>query len=222
MNFANFTLGAPEWLFLVPALAALGWRVRSLRLWEPLRVMGLALLILALVDPQARVGGGGMDLWVLTDRSNSVAGAAAAQAPEVAAILEKARGADDRVYHVDFAVDAQRRDQGDPMLRGGTARTRMANALEFTLGQMREGRPARLLILSDGYSTEPLAGVAEKVLRRGVPLDYRLLGEGLGADVRVAAVETPARVLPGEAFLVEFTLLGRGDAEVPWEVWRGG
>lgn len=221
-DLATLTLAAPEWLFLVPALAALGWQVRALRLHAPLRLLALVLLTLALVDPQLRVGGGGLDLWVLTDRSDSVAGVAAAQAPEVAAILEKARGADDRVYHVDFAVDAQRRDQGDAVLRGGTARTRLANALEFSLGQMREERPARLLVLTDGYSTEPLADVAEAVLRRGVPLDYRLLGQGMGEDVRVVAVETPARVLPGEAFLVEFALAGRGDVEVPWEVWRGG
>ncbi len=218
----NFELGAPEWLFLVPALVALGWRVKALRLGEPLRVLLLGLLVLALADPRLRVGGGGLDLWVLMDRSDSVAGPAAAQAPEVAAILERARGRDDRVYFIDYAVDAQRRDQGDPVLRGGTGRTNTAVALELALGQMREGRAARLLVLTDGYATEPLAEVAEKVLRRGVPLDYRLLGEGLGEDVRVSLVEAPARVLPGEAFLVEFTLQGRGDGEVPWEVWRGG
>lgn len=218
----NLILGAPEWLFLVPALMALGWRVRALRLGEPLRVALLVLLVLALVDPRLRVGGGGLDLWVLVDRSDSVAGPAAAQAPEVAAILEKARGRDDRVYYLDYAVDVQRRDQGDAVLRGGTRRTNTANALEFALGQMADDRPARLLLLTDGYATEPLAEMAEKVLRRGVPLDYRLLGEGLGEDVRVGGIETPARVLPGEAFLVEFSLLGKGDGEVPWEVWRGG
>lgn len=218
----NFELGAPEWLFLVPVLAALGWRVPALRLGEPLRVAALVLLVLALADPRLRLGGGGLDLWVVTDRSDSVAAPAAMQAPEVAAILEKSRGRDDRAFFIDYAVEAQRRDQGDPVLRGGTGRTHTASALEFALAQMRDGRPARLLLLSDGYSTEPLGDVAEKILRRGVPLDYRLLGEGLGEDVRVSAVETPARVLPGEAFLVEFTLSGRGEAEVPWEVWRGG
>lgn len=218
----NVVLGAPEWLFLAPALVALGWRVKALRLWEPVRVLALGLVLVALVDPQARVGGGGMDLWVLTDRSDSVAGAAAVQAPEVAAILERSRGRDDRVIHVDYAADAQRRDEGDAVLRGGTARTNTAGALDFALGRMRAGRPARLLVLTDGYATESLGDVAEKLLRRGVPLDYRLLGEGLGDDVRVVSVETPARVLPGEAFLVEFALAGRGDGEVPWEVWRGG
>ncbi len=218
----KFGLAAPEWLFLAPALVALAWRVKSLRLGEPLRAGLLTLLLLALCDPQIRVGGGGLDLWVLVDRSDSAATFSAAQAPEVAAILEKSRGRNDRVFYVDYAVDAQRRDQGDPVLRGGSSRTNTASALDFTLGQIRDGRPARLLVLSDGFSTEPLGEVAEKVLRRGVPLDYRLLGEGTGEDVRVHSVETPARVLPGEAFLVEFSLLGRGDGEVPWEVWRGG
>ena len=218
----KFGLAAPEWLFLAPALVALAWRVKSLRLGEPLRAGLLTLLLLALCDPQIRVGGGGLDLWVLVDRSDSAATFSAAQAPEVASILEKSRGRDDRVFYVDYAVDAQRRDQGDPVLRGGSSRTNTASALDFALGQIRDGRPARLLVLSDGFSTEPLGEVAEKVLRRGVPLDYRLLGEGMGEDVRVHSVETPARVLPGEAFLVEFSLLGRGDGEVPWEVWRGG
>jgi hypothetical protein len=218
----NLVLAAPEWLFLVPALVALGWRAKALRLGEPLRVAALALIVLALADPQIRVGGGGLDLWVLVDRSDSAASLAAGQSGEVAAILEKSRRRDDRVYYVDYAVDAQRRDQGDPVLRGGTGATNTAGALDFALGQMGAGRPARLLVLSDGFATEPLGEVAEKILRRGVPLDYRLLGQGAADDVRVAAIETPARVLPGEAFLVEFSLVGRGDAEVPWEVWRGG
>ena len=217
----KLVFSAPEWLFLIPALLALGWRVRALRLGEPLRVLALVLLVLALTDPQVRVGGGGLDLWVLVDRSDSVAAPAATQAPEVAAILEKSRGHDDRVFYVDYAVDAQRRDQGDAVLRGGTERTRTANALDFALGQMAPERSARLLVLSDGYATDELASVAEKVLRRGVPLDYRLLGAGLAEDVRVGAVEVPARVLPGEAFLVEFSLAGRGDGDVPWQVWRG-
>ena len=215
-------LGAPEWLFLLPALLALGWRRRDLRLHEPLRALALLLLVAVLADPRLRLGGGGLDLWVLVDRSDSAAAAAATQADEVAAILEKSRRGDDRIYYVDYAVDATRRDQGDPEFRGGTHQTRTGVALALALAQMAPDRGARLLVLTDGYATEPLGDAAEKVLRRGVPLDYRLLGEGTGADFRVGAVDAPARVLPAEAFLVEFSIIGSTDAMVPWEVARDG
>ena len=53
-------------------------------------------------------------------------------------------------------------------------------------------------------------------------MDFRLLAESAAEDWRVAGLATPPRVLAGEAFLVDFTIAGQGDAPVPWEVWRGG
>jgi uncharacterized membrane protein len=218
----NFHFAAPEWFFLVPVLAFLGWRLPVLRLQAPLRALAMALLVLALANPHWSRGGGGLDLWVLVDRSDSAASELAAQGAELEAILTKSKARDDRVFFVDYAVDAVRRDQGDAVFRGGTHQTRTAAALEFTLAQFDPDRAARMLILGDGYTTEPLADAAEKVLRRGVALDYRLLADGQPADVRVGAVDIPHRVLPGEAFLVEFSLTGQGDFEVPWEVSRDG
>jgi von Willebrand factor type A domain len=218
----SFSLGAPEWLFLAPALAVLGWRVPGLRLREPLRVLALAALVLALADPRWSRGGGGLDLWVLVDHSDSAAAGMATRRNELEAILEKSKGREDRVFYVDYAVDAVRREQGDPVFRGGTHETRMANALEFTLGQLDADRAARLLAIGDGYPTGPLDDAAEQVLRRGVPLDYRLVGESSETDLRVEALDVPNRVLPGEAFLVEFSVVGHGDADVPWEVTRDG
>ena len=217
MNF-----GAPEWFFLTPVLVALGWRWRALRLHEPVRAAALITLVLALADPRLRIGGGGMDLWVLMDRSDSVAEQAASQAPEVASILERSKRGADRVFFIDYAVDAVRRDQGDPVLRGGTHRTRLDVALEFALAQFAPDRTARVLVLSDGYATAPLDTTAEKVLRARVPVDYRLTGGTRGADYRAGRVEMPARVLPGEAFLVEFSIAGNVDGAVPWEVSREG
>ncbi len=215
------TFTAPEWLLLLPALVVLAWRLRTLRLHEPLRALALVLLVLALADPRLQMGGAGLDLWVLTDKSDSAAGLTVPQQAEVAAILEQHRGREDRVFWIDYALDAVRRDRGDPEFRG-THRTRTGAALDFTLGQLAPDRAARLLVLTDGYATEPIGDAAEKLLRRGVALDYRLVGEGTGRDFRVAGITTPARVLPGEAFLVEFTVAGREDGVVPWEVWRGG
>ena len=217
MNF-----GAPEWLFLLPALAAAGWRWRGLRLHEPLRAAALVVLVFALAEPRLRLASSGLDLWVLADRSESAAAAMATQSREIETILEHARGTDDRVFYVDFAGEFVRRDRGDPVFEGALHQTRTGAALEYTLGEMAAGRAARLLVVTDGFATEPLGLAAEKVLRSRVPLDYRLLTESAAADWRVAGLVAPPRVLAGESFIVEFTIAGQGDGEVPWEVSRAG
>lgn len=216
------TFGAPEWFFLVPALVAAGWRWRGLRLHEPLRALGLAVLVLTLADPQVRLTSSGLDLWVLADRSDSAAGAMAAQGREIETILDHSRGADDRVLWVDFAGEVVRRDRGDPVFEGATFQTKTGTAIEYTLGEMNAGRAARMLVLTDGFATEPLGAAAEKVLRSHVPLDFRLLNESAAPDWRVGGITLPQRVLAGESFLVEFSIVGSGEAEVPWEVKRAG
>ncbi len=217
MSFA-----APEWFFLIPTLAALAWRLKTLQLMEPVRAAVLLLLVLALAGPRLNFAGGGLDLWVLIDRSDSAASAAARQTDEVAAILEKTRGAGDRVRYIDYAGTAVRREQGDPVFRDTSRRTRTGAALEYALAQIEPDRASRLLVLTDGYATEPLGPAAEQVLRSGVPLDFRLFGGVEAGDVRVGSLSAPPRVLPGESFLVDFTVLGQGDADVPWEVLREG
>ncbi|MDO8542467.1 MAG: VWA domain-containing protein [Opitutaceae bacterium] len=216
------TFGAPEWLFLFPALIIAGWRWRGLRLHEPLRAAGLVTLIMALADPRLRLASAGLDLWVLADRSDSTAAAMASQSREIEAILERSRGRHDRIFHVDFAGEAGRRDRGDPVFEGMSSQTRTGLALEYTLGELAVGRAARVLVVTDGYATEPLGGTAEKILRSRVPLDFRLLTQSIAGDWRVAGLAVPPRVLAGESFLVEFTVAGQGDADVPWEVVRGG
>ena len=140
--------GAPEWLFLLPALAVIGWRWRGLQLHEPLRAA--ALVVLALAEPRLRRASSGLDLWVLADRSESAAGMMAAQSREIETILEHARHRDDRIFYVDFAGEVTRRDRGDPVFEGKAFQTRTGAALEFTLGEMPAGRAARMLVVTDG------------------------------------------------------------------------
>jgi hypothetical protein len=123
------TFGAPEWFFLLPALAVVGWRWRALRLHEPLRAAALAMLVLAMAEPRLRLADSGLDLWVLTDRSDSAAGAMDAQAREIETIPDRSRETDDRVFYVDFAGEAVRRDRGDPVFEGATHQTRTGMAL---------------------------------------------------------------------------------------------
>lgn len=216
------SFGAPEWLFLLPALAAAAWRWRGLQLHEPLRAAGILLIVLALADPRLRLSSAGLDLWVLVDRSDSAAGAVAKQSREIETILERSRGRDDRLFFIDYAGEVVRRERGDPVFEGATYQTRTGMALEYTLAELNPGRAARVLLLTDGFATEPLGGATEKVLRSGVPLDYRLMTESIEGDWRVAGVAAPARVLAGESFLIEFVVAAQADGDVPWEVVRGG
>ena len=217
MNFA-----APEWFFLLPALAAAAWRWRGLRLHEPLRALLLIGLVVALAEPRLRLASAGLDLWVLADRSDSASAAMGAQAQEIEAILERSRGREDRVRYVDFAGEAVRREQGDPVFEGALHQTKIGAALEFTLAQLPAQRSARMLVISDGFATEPFGTAIEAVLRSRVPLDFRLLTEPIAPDWRASALSVPPRVLSGESFIVEFAISGPGDGAIPWEVIRGG
>ena len=79
-----------------------------------------------------------------------------------------------------------------------------------------------MLVVTDGFATEPLGAAGEKVLRSGVPLDFRLLTEPTAAAWRIAGLNAPPRVLAGESFLVKFMVAGQGDADIPWQVSRAG
>jgi hypothetical protein len=65
------SLALPQFLFLLPIWLLAGWRYPQLELWRPLRVLLLLLLTLLLCDPRLVWKSGGMDLWVLMDRSRS-------------------------------------------------------------------------------------------------------------------------------------------------------
>ncbi len=223
MRFAS-----PEWLLLLPLLAAAGWFWRGMRLEKPLRVICLLLLVLLLARPQMRRAGDGLDLWVLVDHSESAKDLLQPRLAEWEAILEKSRGASDRLFFIDFASEAVKRGA---LIRAGASgaefdgarnATRLNSAAAFALAQMPPDRTARLLALTDGFSTEPLDGLAERLVRQGVPLDCRLPPRDATNDYRIGAFLLPRRVQLREAILGELVVLGGSDASVPVELFRNG
>src|SRR5690606_26474908 len=84
------------------------------------------------------------------------------------------------------------------------------------------GRSARMLVLTDGFSTEDLAGVTGQLREAGVPMDLRLVQPESGEDYHVERLLAPSRVRPGEGFLLEVQAGGTRDAAVPYEVLRNG
>ncbi|MEI8234369.1 MAG: VWA domain-containing protein [Verrucomicrobiota bacterium] len=211
-------LAAPEWLLFSPVLALAAWRWSALR--APLRVVCLVLLICFAARPQVQRCGRGLDVWVLADRSASAAESVGPRLAEWERILERSKSPDDRLFWVDYATEACLRELGESV--GSPEATRTALAAKYALSQMPGDRAARLLALTDGYATEPVEDLAERLQRQGVPLDYRLASEGTLRDFRVETLAAPARVRPLEPFLVELRVRGPGTEAVPFTLSRDG
>ncbi len=225
MSNPNFTAA---WLLLLPVLAFLAWRCPRLRLLRPARAITLLALILLLCDPRFPTRRGGMDLWVLLDRSASTGDIVNRGSQEWRNLLEKARPSGrDRIHYIDFAEDALPAIDG-----GGTelppssqSQTRTARAIDTVLARQDSKRPTRLLLFTDGYATEPLGDVASRLAAEGVPLDFRLIQTTGTLDFRITGIEAPSRVQPGEAFLIRARVAVTGskaDTTVPIMLMRDG
>lgn len=218
------SLALPQFLFLLPVWLIAGWRYPQLQLWRPLRAVLLLLLTFLLCDPRIVWKSGGMDLWVLMDRSRSARDLVDSGELEWRTLLERSRpGEGHRLHLLDYASEVVPLGAGENAIYAGNRdRTRTALALQEALARMDPRRHNRLLVFSDGYSTEPLSEVSAKLIAAGVPLDFRLVRSPETTDYRVAAVEMPERVQLGEPYVVEIRLVGAPDGTVPLEIFRGG
>ncbi|MCA1962335.1 MAG: VWA domain-containing protein [Prosthecobacter sp.] len=216
----------PEWLALFPALLMAGWLLPRLGLWKLPRMLLIALVTLALAGPHWRRLQDGIDLWVLLDRSASAEEPMAQALPEWERLLEKHRGPNDRLFFLDYAAEVMRRGaEGAEIYERNRHASQTGLAIHQALAlAQKEGRdrPARVLAFTDGYATEPLTGVVEKLARQGVELDFRLARVAEQVDFRVAALTLPARSQMGEPFLMEVEVKGTADGTVPLRIQRDG
>ena len=213
---------APEWFLLVPILLAVGWFWKRLELHRIRRVLLLILLVLILVQPQWRRLGDGLDLWVLVDRSASAADALEPVRAEMETLIERSRGTNDRLHFIDFASLAQSRGEADEIPESRRQQTLTGLAIEHTLAHLAPDRAARLLLISDGFATEPIASLRERLRSAEVALDYRIIPSPTTGDMRVTRLEMPLRAQPGEPFLIEVEVAGEPDGIVPCEIGRDG
>ncbi|HEY5953327.1 MAG TPA: VWA domain-containing protein, partial [Terrimicrobiaceae bacterium] len=214
-------LAAPQWLLLLPVLAALDWQIPRLRLWEPLRAACAILLVVCLARPEVRHVPAGMDLWVLVDRSDSAKESVEMRRVEMERILEANRTATDKLFFVDFASAPVLREFA-ATLEVSSAESRLRLAVEYALGLRTKARRSRILVLTDGMSTESLTGLAGQLQEAQVPLDFRLLSGGSGTDYAIESIRAPERVRPGEGFLIEIRAVGNRTAEVPYQMLCDG
>lgn len=215
IRFAAF-----PWIIFLPAIVGAAFWFRPLR--RPLRILCLAIIALILLEPQIRRLGRGLDLWVLTDRSASAADALTPRLPEMQSLLARSKSADDRLYYVDYAEPAQMRGEADEIPPHKQQQTRTGLAAQFALSRMAPDRAARLLVLTDGYSTEPLTNLGARLARQGLSLDYRLVSQPGLTDYRVSRFALPSRAQTGEPFLLEVDVAGEPDATVSLVIARDG
>lgn len=217
------SLAAPQFLFLIPVWVLLGWRFRTLELWKPLRVVFLLLLTLLLCEPQIVRKSGGIDLWVLLDRSRSAQDLIDAGESEWRTLLERSRpGANYHLHFLDYAgeVSAGSGSEGT-VFSGNRDQTRTGLALLETLARVNPARHNRILLFTDGYSTDPLTQASARLLEAEVPLDYRLVRAPEATDYRVVSLNMPERAQVGEPYLVEIRMAGNTDGSLPLQVFRG-
>jgi uncharacterized membrane protein len=201
----------------------IGWLVPCFEIFRPLRAVLLLLLVMLLSDPKIVQRSGGTDLWVLLDESRSAKDLVETGRSEWRTLLERSRPRGENDLHfLEYADEVIPVGISESALfPGNRDHTRTALAINDALARMNQQKNNRLLLFSDGFSTEPLTGVAEKLIESGVPLDYRLLRARETTDLRIDDFDMPARTQPSEAFVVELTVSGNADGPVPVEVFRG-
>ncbi|NOX99215.1 MAG: VWA domain-containing protein, partial [Verrucomicrobia bacterium] len=213
---------SPQWFLLLPVFAIAGWYFRRLELWRPRRIILLLLITLILSDPQIKRLKDGLDLWVLIDRSASSSEMVDQNVEEWRRLLEKSRPSKaDKIRFVDFAAEVVTQTNTETAsYPGGRNLTRTALALEDVLALADQKKRSRILIFTDGYSTEPLTGIGEKLSAMEIPLDYRLLRAEKSIDYRIAQLNIPNRAQIGEPFLIEIDVVGNQDGVVPITIYR--
>lgn len=194
----------PALLLLLIPLLILGWRYRAWRLASLPRALSLTLLLLALAGLEWKRPGEALDLWVLVDRSASAEEALAPRLEEWESLLRRHQRGDDALHFLDFAVEAFPRGRGEGgQFAGATDETDLTAAVARALSERQPGRAQRLLLLSDGQSTQPMRELEMLLARTKVPLDYRVVTSPAAGRARISRWSGPTRVTTGEVFLLE-------------------
>jgi hypothetical protein len=221
----------PAALVLLGPIAWVFWRTKpegtGARI---LRALVFVLLVLALAGPFLPIGSPGRDLVIVVDRSLSMPRDGDDRALELVRLAEEQREHGDRLGVVAFGVRPT--IEQPPLERGRfTGFTNeldrngsdLAGALELALGLVPEGRPASLLVLSDGAATTDVPlGIAQRALGRDVTIDVRELERSASADLAIERIDLPEAVGEGEPFQFGVWVRASRSTTQEFRLVRGG
>jgi Mg-chelatase subunit ChlD len=184
-----------------------------------LRILLLLVLLVALTGPRINLGGKGIDVIVVADRSRSLPGDAGPRIRELIHNLETNRHTGDRVGVVTFGSNAAvesvlseralLKEYQKEILPDGSD---LDDALQVALSLVDPRRPARVVVLSDGEANGTSPGAAARRARDlGVPIDFREFPRPHGGDLAVDSLLLPETVAPREPF--QYTVQVYSDRE---------
>jgi uncharacterized membrane protein len=214
---------SPEWFLLIPILLAAGWFWKHLRIISPLRFLLVSLIAFLLTNPSIQKQENSLDLYVLLDRSKSTESLIDQGLPEWKRLLEKAKPSrSDTLHFYNYASEIAELGSDGAIFTGSRNQTRTNLALQNIAALSDKKKPSRVLLFTDGFSTEPLHEATAQLQALGIPLDFRLVREKMINDYRVSRLDFPERTQSGEPFLISITLSGSDNKSIPLIIKRNG
>ena len=208
----------PELLLVGIPLAILLWRyARQGKATTWVRAGIAILLILAFAGPLYNLGGKGIDVIVVADRSRSMSEQALSNVVELIHNLDRNRSRGDRVGLVAFGAGSQIErvpsetamfeDYSKPVNIDGSD---LNTALQSAINLVDNNRPTRILIFSDGEANgiDPNSA-ARRARELKIPIDYRTFDRIKVGDVAVESLNLPEEISPREPF--QFSVFVQAD-----------
>ncbi|MBN1918359.1 MAG: VWA domain-containing protein [Verrucomicrobia bacterium] len=198
----------PVWLVLaIPlAIAVQVWRLPS-RLLQALRLIVIALIVVAMSSPAVKLPSREGTIVVVADRSLSMPPGSDEIMAETINLIHNGMAGEDRLAVVSFgdsAVIERAPERGrfpgftTQIMQDGSD---LAEALDLAVALLPPKAPGRILVLSDGrWTTTDPASTASRAAARGIGIDYRLLERSTAGDVAIVRLDVPNSVSPGESF----------------------
>ena len=212
----------PGWLWLLIPVGILLWLgiryslagLSGYKKWAVLgiRFLGMLLLVIALTIPVKQQFGEEAAVMVVVDRSASVDSEHAEKILTFVNELKEEAELDDAFGAVQFAAESEiwinpgtREDiVALKEFSFDTKKTQMQDALRFASVILPERPVRRLVLVSDGNSTQEVDAVFLEQLRaEGISVDTVLLENASRSEVLVSEVRAPARVRNGQAFDID-------------------
>jgi len=220
---------SPFALAAVPVfLAAAVWFARRAGRAYALRALTILIVLVALASPQIVTRRSRSDVYLIVDRSASVARTASASALHDA-VLQVAASDPDRTYGViEFATSASvvtplgspiQPPSPDPI---DTSRTNLARAVELGISLLPREGAGQLVLVTDGRATDDLRDAIGAAQADAVPVSILPIGETIERDLALVAFHAPSEVPEGRPFSLEAEIDAARPGHATLALYRDG